>query len=75
MINVSESERLLTTAQAARELGLSRRTLARYAAEGLLTPTVTLGGLRRSHYKWRLDGPDGLRAQLRELGRRRERGE
>jgi DNA-binding transcriptional MerR regulator len=56
---------LLTTAQAASALGVSRRTLARYAERKLLTPTLVLPS---GHYRWDLDD---IRRQLREL---RERG-
>lgn len=56
---------LLTTAQAAQALGVSRRTLARYAERGQLTPTLTLPS---GHYRWDLDD---IRQQLRAL---RERG-
>jgi predicted site-specific integrase-resolvase len=58
--------KLLTTAQAAEHLGIDRRTLARYARQGLLTPTLTLP---TGHHRWDLED---IRRQLREL---RERGE
>lgn len=53
--------RLLTTAQAADELGIAPRTLARYAKDGILVPTLTLPS---GHYRWAMDD---LRRQLREL--------
>lgn len=59
-------ERLLSTGEAAQALGLSRRTLSRYAADGRLTPAVTAPG-RRAHYWWDLDD---TRRQLREMGER-----
>jgi excisionase family DNA binding protein len=52
---------LLTTAQAARMLGVSRRTLARYAERGQLVPTLVLPS---GHYRWDLDD---IRQQLRAL--------
>ena len=42
---------LVTTAQAARELGISRRTLARYVEQGLVTPELTLPS---GHHRWQL---------------------
>lgn len=59
------AEKLLTTAQAAEHLGIDRRTLARYARDGVLRPTLTLPS---GHHRWRLDD---IQAQLRHL---RERG-
>jgi excisionase family DNA binding protein len=59
-------EELLTTAQAARYLGISRRTLARYAEIGWIKPTVTLPS---GHHRWNLDD---LRRQLREARQRDE---
>ncbi len=56
--------RLLTTAQAARWLGVSASTLARYADKGIVTPTLILPS---GHRRWDLDE---LRRQLAE---RRER--
>lgn len=55
---------LLTTAQAARQLGISARTLARYAERGILTPTVVLPS---GHRRW--DMAD-VRRQLAELRQR-----
>jgi DNA-binding transcriptional MerR regulator len=57
---------LLTTTQAARELGVSARSLARWAREGRLRPAlVTPGGDKRSgRYLWDLDD---LRDQLLKL--------
>jgi excisionase family DNA binding protein len=52
---------LLTTAQAARMLGVSRRTLARYAERGQLVPTLVLPS---GHYRWDLED---IRQQLRAL--------
>ncbi|MGD9531063.1 helix-turn-helix domain-containing protein [Pseudonocardia sp.] len=60
------SPKLLTTAQAAEHLGVDRRTLARYARQGLLRPKLTLPS---GHHRWDLDE---LRQQLRAL---RERGD
>jgi excisionase family DNA binding protein len=52
---------LLTTAQAARLLGVSRRTLARYAERGQLVPTLVLPS---GHYRWDLGD---IRQQLKAL--------
>ena len=51
----------MTTAQAAQYLGVHRRTLARYAERGLLTPTIVLPS---GHLRWNLDD---LQRQMREL--------
>jgi predicted site-specific integrase-resolvase len=59
-------EKLLTTAQAAAHLGISRGTLARYARDGLLRPTLKLP---TGHLRWSLDD---LRRQMRELRERDE---
>ena len=56
---------LVTTAQAAKYLGINRTTLGRYARDGLLKPTVVLPS---GHLRWSLED---LRRQMREL---RERG-
>jgi DNA-binding transcriptional MerR regulator len=63
---VAPRKDLLTTAQAARELGISPRTLARYAQRGILVPTMVLPS---GHRRWDMDD---LRRQLRE---QRERDE
>jgi excisionase family DNA binding protein len=60
-------EGLVSTEEAARALGVSARTLTRYAADGRITPTVVLSGGRRNHYRWDIDD---LRRQLRALARR-----
>jgi DNA-binding transcriptional MerR regulator len=58
------ADRLLTTGQLARELGLSARSLARWAQEGQLKPTlVTPGG----QYRWEVED---VRQQLRALRKR-----
>lgn len=56
-------KRLLTTAEAARLLGVHRRTLARYAKDGKVFPTVILPS---GYYRW---DPDDLRRQLRDMRR------
>jgi excisionase family DNA binding protein len=62
---------LLTTTQAAEALGVSARSLARWAREGRLRPAlVTPGGDQRSgRYLWDLDD---LREQLLKLRTRRD---
>jgi excisionase family DNA binding protein len=62
-----EDPALLTTAQAAQHLGVHRRTLARYAERGQLTPTLVLPS---GHLRWNLED---LRRQLRELRHRGDR--
>jgi DNA-binding transcriptional MerR regulator len=57
---------LVSTEDAARALGISARTLTRYASDGRITPAVVLSGGKRNHYRWDLDD---LRRQLRELAR------
>jgi hypothetical protein len=64
LADVAEPAELLTTAQAARWIGVSRRTLARYAELGWLKPTVTLPS---GHHRWELED---LRRQVRELRQR-----
>jgi predicted site-specific integrase-resolvase len=59
-------EKLLTTAQAAEFFGVDRRTLARYARNGLLKPTVVLPS---GHLRW---SREDIERQLKEI---RERGE
>lgn len=57
---------LVTTTQAATELGISRRTLAKWWADHLVEPDfVTAGG----HARWDVDR---LRTALRELRQRDE---
>jgi excisionase family DNA binding protein len=58
--------KLLTTAEAAAELGISRRTLARYVEQGVLSPALTLPS---GHHRWNLDD---LQRQLRELRHRNQ---
>jgi DNA-binding transcriptional MerR regulator len=57
---------LVTTSQAARELGISARSLSRWAKDGTLEPDLTTPG---GHYRWDVVR---LRQQLRELRDRDE---
>ncbi|HEX5120368.1 MAG TPA: MerR family transcriptional regulator [Pseudonocardiaceae bacterium] len=57
---------LLSTGDAARELGIARSTLARWWADGLVTPALVTAG---KHARWDLDD---LREQLRNLRQRDE---
>ena len=66
VIDVPADEGLLTTAELARALRVSRRTVARYAERGHLVPALVLPS---GQYRWNLDD---VRRQLRD---RRERGE
>jgi DNA-binding transcriptional MerR regulator len=61
---VSSEPKLLTTSQLARALSISRRTLARYAEQGLLQPAFTLPS---GQHRWDLDD---IRRQLAALRRR-----
>jgi DNA-binding transcriptional MerR regulator len=56
----------MRTGEAARELGISPRTLARYAADGKVAPARVVPG-QRNQYWWDVDD---LRKQLRDLGGR-----
>lgn len=56
----------MTTARAARELGISRSTLLRYVERGYLRPTLKLPS---GHLRWDLDD---LREQLRALRERED---
>lgn len=56
-------DRLLSTGEAADALGLSRRTLSRWAADGRLTPAVVSPGQRTSYW-WDLED---TRRQLRAM--------
>ena len=58
--------RLITTAQAARVLGIHRSTLVRWAQQGTVRPEYTTPG---GQFRWNLDD---LRRQLRELRQRDE---
>lgn len=58
-----ERPKLLTTAEVADELGVSRATLARYARDGKLTPALRLPS---GHLRWRLED---VMAQLDEINR------
>ena len=57
---------LVPTADAARALGISRRTLSRYAHDGVVTPALVLPS---GHFRWDLAA---LRRQLTELQPRPE---
>jgi DNA-binding transcriptional MerR regulator len=58
--------RLVSTSVAARELGIARSTLQRWATQGLITPDlVTPGG----HHRWDVER---LREELRGKPARRE---
>ena len=56
--------RLVTTGQAAQELGIAPSTLTRWVERGLVAPDLTTAG---GHYRWDVDR---LRAELRELAER-----
>jgi hypothetical protein len=61
-----EEERLLTSSEIARRAGVSRRTVASWVQQGILTPDfVTAGGQGR--FRW-----STVEAQLREHRRRSE---
>lgn len=52
------TERLLTSGEAAEEIGISRASLQRWARDGKVTPTLTTPG---GQYRWRIED---LRVQL-----------
>ena len=55
---------LVSSAEIAREFGVSRRTISRYVKDGHLVPTVVLpSGI----YRWDIDD---VRRQLRQLRQR-----
>lgn len=56
-------DELLTTAQVARELGISARTLVRYAERGYVAPAMVLPS---GHRRWRLGEVREQLAALRE---------
>lgn len=65
MIGMPErAERLVSTGEAARALGISRRTLAHYAKTGQLQPSLVLPS---GYYRWDVED---IRRQLRELRER-----
>ncbi|HWO62209.1 MAG TPA: MerR family DNA-binding transcriptional regulator [Umezawaea sp.] len=58
--------KLISSGELAEELGVSTRTIARYAADGLLIPAeTTIGG----HFRWVLED---VRQRMRELRQRDE---
>jgi len=61
-----ENGRLVTTAELARALGLSARTIQRYRQAGLLEPELVSAG---GHARWDVDK---VRARLRSLAERPE---
>ena len=60
-------EPLINTAELARLLDVSPRTIQRYRKEGVLVPDVVLKG---GHARWSVDN---VRQQLREWDERRQR--
>ena len=67
MIGVTDrAARLVSTGEAARALGIARRTLSHYAQTKQLIPALVLPSGR---YKWDLDD---VRRQLRAVGELRE---
>jgi DNA-binding transcriptional MerR regulator len=57
---------LVGTGEAAEQCGVARTTLARWAAEGLVTPAAQTAG---GHLRWDLDQ---LKAQLDQIARSRK---
>jgi predicted site-specific integrase-resolvase len=66
VINVPRPDPMLTTAEAARVVGIHRKTLSGYVGRGLIKPTLRLPS---GHMRWDVDD---LKRQLRELDERRE---
>jgi len=64
MADEEQEERLLTSSEVARRAGVSRRTVASWVQQGILTPAfVTAGGQGR--FRW-----SSVEEQLREHRRR-----
>jgi predicted site-specific integrase-resolvase len=63
---MTKEEDLVTTAQAAKILGINRTTLGRYAKQGLLKPALVLP---TGHLRWNLDD---VRRQMQEIRESRE---
>jgi hypothetical protein len=64
-VSIMETPRLLTSSQVAAALGLSRRSIARYVANGWITPElITPGGQYRFDLK-------RVKTELRELSEQR----
>jgi DNA-binding transcriptional MerR regulator len=61
--------RLLSTGELARELGVSRASVLKWANDGLIIPAFTTPG---GHLRWDLDD---VRRQVRELRERGAEGE
>lgn len=61
-------DRLLTSGELAKELGLSHQAITNYARTGQLEPALTTPG---GHYRWDLED---VRRQLREINRKRRSG-
>ncbi|NHD17891.1 MULTISPECIES: helix-turn-helix domain-containing protein [unclassified Actinopolyspora] len=61
------SDRLLTSGELAKALGISHQSITHYARTGQLNPALTTPG---GHYRWDLDD---VKRQLRELNERRRR--
>ena len=57
-------DRLVSTGEAARSLGISGRTLARWVQEGRVDPALTTAG---GHYRFDVEQ---LRADLRKIANR-----
>jgi predicted site-specific integrase-resolvase len=57
---------MLTTAEAARVVGIHRKTLSAYVGRGWIKPTLRLPS---GHMRWEIDD---LKRQLRELDEQRE---
>ena len=60
---------MLTTAEAADAIGIHRKTLSKYVADGKVKPTLRLPA---GHMRWDLDD---LKAQLRALDVQRAEGD
>jgi predicted site-specific integrase-resolvase len=58
---VSRPPRMLTTAEAADVIGIHRKTLSKYVADGKVKPTLRLPS---GHMRWEVED---LKAQLRAL--------
>lgn len=62
-----ERRQLMTSGELAEELGISVRTVVRYAADGWLKPALTTMG---GHHRWDIEDVRRQMAEIRKRGRK-----